>query len=159
MLPLILRNRYGPLCFAGYPMILNVCNIKIKSCLYLRYYTEACNELRGPCPWLSAWALQIQKTSQLWRVVGCSVRFDRPGNRTLDVLHRQRCLNNCALCLVGIVQVVLKLLDSHRKKEYIAPRVLQQGLHFLDQAVSHAATWKVIKGHYPVRLLKAMLSM
>ena len=53
--------------------------------------------------------------------------------------------------VVGIVQVILKVLDNHRKKIYVAPRVLQQGLHFLDQAVSHAITWKVVKGHYPVK--------
>ena len=35
--------------------------IKIKSSLYLRYYAEACNELRGPSPWLSAWATQLQR--------------------------------------------------------------------------------------------------
>ena len=35
--------------------------IKIKSSLYLRYYAEACNELRGPSPWLSAWATQLRR--------------------------------------------------------------------------------------------------
>ena len=34
---------------------------QIKSSLYLRYYAEACNELRGPSPRLSAWATRLQR--------------------------------------------------------------------------------------------------
>ena len=34
-------------------------NKKIKSSLYLRYDTEACNEWRSPSPPLSAWATQL----------------------------------------------------------------------------------------------------
>ena len=33
---------------------------KIKSSLYSPYYAEACNELRGPSPRLSAWATQLR---------------------------------------------------------------------------------------------------
>ena len=33
--------------------------IKIKSSLYSPYYAEACDELRGPFPRLSAWATQL----------------------------------------------------------------------------------------------------
>uniref|UniRef100_H2ZR06 Importin N-terminal domain-containing protein n=1 Tax=Ciona savignyi TaxID=51511 RepID=H2ZR06_CIOSA len=49
---------------------------------------------------------------------------------------------------VSILQVLLKIFDAYRNKEYVSPRVLQQALHFLDQAVSHAHTWKVMKGAY-----------
>ena len=35
--------------------------LQIKSSLYLLYYTEACNELRGPSPRLSAWATQLRR--------------------------------------------------------------------------------------------------
>ena len=35
--------------------------IKIKSSLYSPYYAEACNELRGPSPRLSAWATQLRR--------------------------------------------------------------------------------------------------
>ena len=35
--------------------------IKIKSSLYSPYYAEACNELRGPFPRLSAWATQLRR--------------------------------------------------------------------------------------------------
>ena len=34
---------------------------KIKSSLYSPYYAEACNELRGPFPRLSAWATQLRR--------------------------------------------------------------------------------------------------
>ena len=33
---------------------------QIKSSLYSPYYAEACNELRGPSPRLSAWATQLR---------------------------------------------------------------------------------------------------
>ena len=40
----------------------NMCvQIKIKSSLYSPYYAEACNELRGPSPRLSAWATQLRR--------------------------------------------------------------------------------------------------
>ena len=45
----------------------------IKSLLYSRYYTEACNEWRDPSPRLSAWTTRLQKTSQRWRAVGDTV--------------------------------------------------------------------------------------
>ena len=35
--------------------------INIKSSLYSPYYAEACNELRGPSPRLSAWATQHRR--------------------------------------------------------------------------------------------------
>ena len=54
---------------------------QIKSSLYSPYYAEACNELRGPSPRLSAWATQLRRNvatvAGRWR--HC-VRFDRPGN-------------------------------------------------------------------------------
>ena len=34
---------------------------QIKSSLYSQYYAEACNELRGPSPWLNAWATQLRR--------------------------------------------------------------------------------------------------
>ena len=34
---------------------------QIKSSLYSPYYAEACNELRGPFPRLSAWAAQLRR--------------------------------------------------------------------------------------------------
>ena len=36
---------------------------QIKSSLYSPYYAEACNELRGPSPRLSAWATQLRRSA------------------------------------------------------------------------------------------------
>ena len=36
-------------------------NLHIKSSLYSPHYAEACNELRGPSPRLSAWATQLRR--------------------------------------------------------------------------------------------------
>ena len=35
-----------------------ICKNQVKSSLYSPYYAEACNELRGPSPRLSAWSTQ-----------------------------------------------------------------------------------------------------
>ncbi|XP_031754525.1 importin-8 isoform X1 [Xenopus tropicalis] len=48
---------------------------------------------------------------------------------------------------VGVLQVLLKVLDQHRQKHYVAPRVLQQTLNYLNLGVSHAVTWKQLKPH------------
>ena len=42
-------------------MPFNKIKSKIKSSLYSSYYAEACNELRGPSPRLSAWATQLRR--------------------------------------------------------------------------------------------------
>ena len=53
---------------------------QIKSSLYSPYYAEACNELRGPSPRLSAWATQFRRNiatvASRWR--HC-VDFTGPG--------------------------------------------------------------------------------
>ena len=50
---------------------LNTNQIKIKSLLYSPYYAEACNELRGPYPRLSAWATHLRRNvatvAKRWR--------------------------------------------------------------------------------------------
>uniref|UniRef100_A0A3P8UY59 Importin 8 n=1 Tax=Cynoglossus semilaevis TaxID=244447 RepID=A0A3P8UY59_CYNSE len=48
---------------------------------------------------------------------------------------------------VGIQQVLLKVLDQHRQKQYVTPRVLQQCLNYLNQGLSHSLTWKQMKPH------------
>ncbi|KAM9673166.1 importin-8 isoform 2-T2 [Trichechus inunguis] len=48
---------------------------------------------------------------------------------------------------VGIQQVLLKILDQYRQKEYVAPRVLQQAFNYLNQGVVHSVTWKQMKPH------------
>ncbi|CAG2170636.1 unnamed protein product [Oppiella nova] len=50
----------------------------------------------------------------------------------------------------GIIQVILKILEQYGHKVYVPPRVLQQALNYLNSAVNHAFTWKLIKAHMSV---------
>lgn len=47
-------------------------------------------------------------------------------------------------------QVLLKVVDQHRQKQYVTPRVLQQCLLYLSQGLSHSLTWKHLKPHMQV---------
>ncbi|XP_037584370.1 importin-7 [Cebus imitator] len=44
-------------------------------------------------------------------------------------------------------KVLLKVLYQYKEKQYMAPRVLQQTLNYINQGVSHALTWKNLKPH------------
>ncbi|XP_011611451.1 importin-8 isoform X1 [Takifugu rubripes] len=50
---------------------------------------------------------------------------------------------------VGILQVLLKVMDQHRQKQYVTPRILQQCISYLNQGLSHSLTWKQMKPHMP----------
>ncbi|XP_021185790.2 importin-7 isoform X1 [Helicoverpa armigera] len=47
----------------------------------------------------------------------------------------------------GILEVLLRILDQYRNKVYISPRVLQQTISYIDQCVTHAHSWKLLKPH------------
>ncbi|XP_050360804.1 importin-7 [Nymphalis io] len=47
----------------------------------------------------------------------------------------------------GILEVLLRVLDQYRNKLYVSPRVLQQTISYIDQCVSHAHSWKLLKPH------------
>lgn len=47
----------------------------------------------------------------------------------------------------GILEVLFKLLDQCRQKMYVSPRVTQLTLNYLNEAVSHAFSWKFLKPH------------
>ncbi|KAJ8967073.1 hypothetical protein NQ317_018654 [Molorchus minor] len=49
----------------------------------------------------------------------------------------------------GILAVLLRVLDGYRGGHWAPPRVIQQTLNYLNQAVCHAATWKILKQHMP----------
>uniref|UniRef100_A0A8C9U242 Importin 8 n=1 Tax=Scleropages formosus TaxID=113540 RepID=A0A8C9U242_SCLFO len=51
---------------------------------------------------------------------------------------------------VGIQQVLLKVVDQHRLRQYVTPHVLQQALNYLNQGISHSLTWKQMKPHMQV---------
>ena len=58
------RKKQFTVVFNSVPEIESESNLKkkIKSSLYSPYYAEACNELRGPSPRLSAWATQLRRS-------------------------------------------------------------------------------------------------
>jgi len=47
----------------------------------------------------------------------------------------------------GILAAMLKNLDQFRQKVYVSPRVMQQALNYINTAISHAHSWKLIKPH------------
>ncbi|XP_016874182.1 importin-8 isoform X3 [Homo sapiens] len=83
------------------------------------------------------WALHI--------VARLFERYGSPGNVTKEYFEfSEFFLKTYA---VGIQQVLLKILDQYRQKEYVAPRVLQQAFNYLNQGVVHSITWKQMKPH------------
>ncbi|XP_070612520.1 importin-8 isoform X1 [Erythrolamprus reginae] len=72
-------------------------------------------------------------------------RYGSPGNVTKEYFEfSEFFLKTYA---TGIQQVLLKILDQYRQKDYVAPRVLQQTLNYLNQGVHHCITWKQMKPH------------
>ncbi|KAH0514418.1 Importin-8 [Microtus ochrogaster] len=57
------------------------------------------------------------------------------------------CGSHHSMALAADGEVLLKILDQYRQKEYVAPRVLQQAFNYLNQGVVHAVTWKQMKPH------------
>ena len=56
----------------------------------------------------------------------------------------------CFLIKIFFSKVLLKVLYQYKEKQYMAPRVLQQTLNYINQGVSHALTWKNLKPHIQV---------
>uniref|UniRef100_A0A4W6EVS1 Importin 8 n=1 Tax=Lates calcarifer TaxID=8187 RepID=A0A4W6EVS1_LATCA len=83
------------------------------------------------------WALRI--------ITRLFERYGSPGNVTKEYYEfADFFLKTYA---VGIQQVLLKVVDQHRQKHYVTPRVLQQCLNYLNQGLSHSLTWKQMKPH------------
>ncbi|XP_061921593.1 importin-8 isoform X1 [Entelurus aequoreus] len=94
---------------------------------------------RPVLPWWKCkkWALRV--ITRLFK------RYGSPGNVTKEYTEfADYFLKTYA---VGIQQVLLKVVDQHRQKQYVAPRVLQQCLNYLNQGISHSLTWKQMKPH------------
>lgn len=47
--------------------------------------------------------------------------------------------------------MLLKVLYHYKEKQYVAPRVLQQALNYINQGIAHAVTWKNLKPHIQVK--------
>ncbi|XP_071505004.1 LOW QUALITY PROTEIN: importin-7-like [Diadema antillarum] len=94
---------------------------------------------RPELPWWKAkkWALHI-----LSRVFE---RYGSPGNVTKEyVKFSDWYLKTFS---VSVLTNVLRILEQYRLKSYVAPRVLQLALNYLNTAVSHGLSWKVLKPH------------
>lgn len=48
--------------------------------------------------------------------------------------------------------MLLKVLYQYKEKQYVAPRVLQQTLNYINQGIAHALTWKNLKPHIQVKI-------
>lgn len=96
---------------------------------------------RPDLPWWKCkkWALHI-----LYRMFE---RYGSPGNVTKE--YSQFAEWYLQTFSGGILEVLLRLLDAYRNKAWLPPRVLQQTLNYLNQAVSHAHTWRLLKPHMP----------
>lgn len=94
---------------------------------------------RADLPWWKCkkWALHI-----LYRMFE---RYGSPGNVTKE--YNEFAEWYLQTFSSGILEVLLKNLDAYRGGAWLPPRVLQQTLNYLNQAVSHAHTWRLLKPH------------
>ncbi len=60
----------------------------------------------------------------------------------------QHFLDNWA---VTLLQIVMEQLSQFAQGQYVSPRVLQRSLEYVENAVNHGKTWKVMKAHAQVR--------
>uniref|UniRef100_A0A8C9WJC5 Importin 7 n=1 Tax=Scleropages formosus TaxID=113540 RepID=A0A8C9WJC5_SCLFO len=94
---------------------------------------------RPELPWWKCkkWALHI--LARLFE------RYGSPGNTTKEYTEfAELFLKGYA---VSAQQVLLKVLYQYKEKQYVAPRVLQQTLNYINQGIGHAVTWKNLKPH------------
>lgn len=94
---------------------------------------------RPDLPWWKAkkWALHI-----LYRMFE---RYGSPGNVTKE--YNEFAEWYLQTFSSGVLEVLLRLLDAYRAGNWQPPRVLQQTLNYVNQAVSHGHTWKLLKPH------------
>uniref|UniRef100_A0A8C5F3T1 Importin 7 n=1 Tax=Gadus morhua TaxID=8049 RepID=A0A8C5F3T1_GADMO len=100
---------------------------------------QADEEERPELPWWKCkkWALHI--LARLFE------RYGSPGNTTKEYAEfAELFLKGYA---VAAQQVLLKVLYQYKEKQYVAPRVLQQTLNYINQGIAHAVTWKNLKQH------------
>ncbi|KAK7913326.1 hypothetical protein WMY93_013537 [Mugilogobius chulae] len=103
---------------------------------------EVHEDERPELPWWKCkkWALHI--LARLFE------RYGSPGNTTKEYTKfADSFLKDYA---VPAQQVLLKVLYQFKTSQYVAPRVLQQTLNFINQGIAHALTWKNLKPHIQV---------
>lgn len=96
---------------------------------------------RADLPWWKCkkWALHT-----LYRMFE---RYGSPGNVTKE--YNEFAEWYLKTFSGGVLEVLLRLLDAYRGGTWLPPRVLQQTLNYVNQAISHAHTWKLLKPHMP----------
>lgn len=72
-------------------------------------------------------------------------RYGSPGNVVSEYTEFADWYIKTFSC--GILDSVLKILSDYSKNIYVSPRVLQQALNYVNTAVSHGVTWKLVKPH------------
>ncbi|XP_074661019.1 importin-7-like [Tubulanus polymorphus] len=105
-----------------------------------RNVPEATNQVdEDDRPELPAWKV---KKWALHILVRSFERYGSPGNVMKD--YETFAAWYLKAFSQGIIKVLLELLVKYRNNEYIAPRVLQQTLNYLSQAVGHSWSWKFL---------------
>lgn len=58
-----------------------------------------------------------------------------------------------------VIQTILKILEQYAMGQYVSPRVMQQALNYLNTAVLHSMTWKMLKGDMMVVVEKIIFPL
>lgn len=91
---------------------------------------------------LACWKLKKWAVHILARVFE---RYGSPGNVTKEYTEFSEWY--LKTFSHGVLTALLKLLDGYGQKIYVAPRILQQALNYINQGISHAFSWKFIRHH------------
>lgn len=60
---------------------------------------------------------------------------------------------------VPVIRTILKILEQYALGQYVSPRVLQQALNYLNTAVLHSMTWKMLKNDMMVVVEKIIFPL
>lgn len=60
---------------------------------------------------------------------------------------------------LAIIQTIIKILELYATGQYVSPRVMQQALNYLNTAVLHSITWKMLKGDMMVVVEKIIFPL
>lgn len=58
-----------------------------------------------------------------------------------------------------VIQTIIKILEQYALGQYVSPRVLQQSLNYLNTAVLHSMTWKMLKADMMVVVEKIIFPL
>lgn len=95
------------------------------------------DEDRAELPWYKCkkWAMHIFHRM-----------FDRYGNpNKAGLIYQEFSTWYLKTFTPGILEVILRILDEYRRNIFVPPRVLQRAFNYIDQSVSHAYCWKLLK--------------